>query len=52
MNIQPMNKNHPIIKAGIIGFGRMGEMYLKENSKSPLWKICAICDIDHEAFWK
>ena len=42
-------KNHPIIKAGIIGFGRMGEMYLKEISKSPLWKIGAICDIDHEA---
>lgn len=40
---------HPRIKAGIIGFGRMGEMYLKQMLKSSQWEICAICDIDPNA---
>ena len=42
-------KGYPKIKAGIVGFGRMGEIYLKEIMKSPLWEIRAICDIDPEA---
>src|SRR5574344_2675642 len=42
-------KEYPKIKAGIVGFGRMGEIYLKEIMKSPLWEIRAICDIDPEA---
>ena len=41
---------HPRIKAGIIGFGRMGEMYLKQMLKSSQWEICAICDIDPNAW--
>ena len=42
----PIMRNYPVIKAGIIGFGRMGEMYLKEINKNPVWKVCAICDTD------
>lgn len=45
----PIMRNYPVIKAGIIGFGRMGEMYLKEINKNPVWKVCAICDTDPEA---
>ncbi len=49
LNLSDCMKVYPKIKAGIIGFGRMGEMYLKEIMKNPLWKISAICDIDPEA---
>ena len=37
------------IKAGIIGFGRMGEMYLKQMMLDERWDIAYICDIDSEA---
>ncbi|HHV04325.1 MAG: Gfo/Idh/MocA family oxidoreductase [Bacteroidales bacterium] len=40
---------HPKIKAGIIGFGRMGEMYLRQMLKSHQWEILAICDTDPDA---
>ena len=36
-----MNK----IKVALIGFGRMGEFYLKEMRKSDEWDIAYICDI-------
>ena len=33
------------IKVGIIGVGRMGEMYLNEMLKSEQWEIVYICDL-------
>ena len=33
------------IKAGLIGFGRMGEFYLNEMKKSEEWDVVYICDI-------
>lgn len=33
------------IKAGLIGFGRMGEFYLDEMKKSEEWEIVYICDV-------
>ena len=41
--------SHPRIKTGIIGFGRMGEMYLNQMLKSHQWEVCAICDTDPDA---
>lgn len=41
--------SHPRIKAAIIGFGRMGEMYLHQMLRSPQWEVCAICDTDPDA---
>ena len=41
--------SHRKIKAGIIGFGRMGEMYLNQMLKSHQWEISAICDTDPDA---
>ena len=41
--------SHRKIKAGIIGFGRMGEMYLNQMIKSHQWEISAICDTDPDA---
>ena len=32
------------IKAGLIGFGRMGQMYGEEMSKDPRWDIAYVCD--------
>ncbi|MDR3366514.1 MAG: Gfo/Idh/MocA family oxidoreductase [Prevotellaceae bacterium] len=32
------------LKIGIIGFGRMGQLYGKELLKNPLWKIAYVCD--------
>ena len=32
------------IKAGIIGFGRMGEFYLNEMERSGEWEVAYICD--------
>ncbi|MCM1177331.1 MAG: Gfo/Idh/MocA family oxidoreductase [Clostridium sp.] len=37
------------IKVGVIGFGRMGEMYLNEMRDSGKWDIVYICDIFPEA---
>lgn len=34
-----------IIKAGIIGFGRMGEFYLEEMRRSEDWEVAYICDV-------
>lgn len=34
-----------VIKAAIIGFGRMGRFYLKEMLKSPKWEVVYICDV-------
>lgn len=39
----------PKIKVAIIGFGRMGRLYLKEMSTSGEWDIRYICDTDPEA---
>lgn len=33
------------LKIGIIGLGRMGEMYLKSLLESDIWKVAYICDI-------
>ena len=33
------------IKVGIIGFGRMGEKYLKEFRANPKWEVAYICDV-------
>jgi len=41
--------SHRKIKAGIIGFGRMGEMYLNQMIKSHQWEIRAVCDTDPDA---
>ena len=35
------------IKVGLIGFGRMGQMYWEEMQKSGRWDIAYICDTDH-----
>ena len=40
---------HPKIKAAIIGFGRMGEMYLRQMLRSAQWEVRAICDTDADA---
>ena len=32
------------IKVGLIGFGRMGQMYWEEMQKSGRWDIAYICD--------
>ena len=32
------------IKFGLIGFGRMGQLYLRELTKSELWEVTYICD--------
>lgn len=37
------------IKAGLIGFGRMGEFYLKEMENSDEWDIAYICDIQESS---
>ena len=37
------------IKIGLIGFGRMGGMYLKELKRSGKWNVAYICDTDAEA---
>jgi myo-inositol 2-dehydrogenase/D-chiro-inositol 1-dehydrogenase len=37
------------LKVGVIGFGRMGQLYVKEFLSSPLWEIACICDISPEA---
>lgn len=37
------------IKAGLIGFGRMGEFYLSEMQKSDRWNVAYICDISPES---
>ena len=34
------------IKVGLIGFGRMGQMYWEEMQKSGRWDIAYICDTD------
>lgn len=34
------------IKIALIGFGRMGQMYLKELQKSGRWDVTYICDTD------
>lgn len=34
------------IKAGLIGFGRMGQFYLREMQKSGRWDISYICDVN------
>lgn len=36
------------IKIGIIGFGRMGNMYVQEMLKSKDWEIAYICDLSSE----
>ncbi|HBG52715.1 MAG TPA: oxidoreductase, partial [Rikenellaceae bacterium] len=41
--------SHPRIKAAIIGFGRMGEMYLHQMLRSTQWEVRAICDTDPDA---
>ena len=33
-----------MLKIGIIGFGRMGRLYVEEIQKNPLWKLVYICD--------
>ncbi len=45
----PWTDSTPRIKAGIIGFGRMGEKYLKELLKSDQWEVTAICDTDPDS---
>lgn len=42
-----MTEEH--IKIGLIGFGRMGGMYLKELQRSGKWDVAYICDTDAEA---
>ena len=37
------------IKVGLIGFGRMGQFYLKEMQKSGQWDIVYICDVNTDA---
>ena len=37
------------IKVGVIGYGRMGEMYLREMAASGKWDIACICDVMPEA---
>lgn len=37
------------IKAGLIGFGRMGEFYLEQMQKSPKWEVAYICDTSAES---
>ncbi|MDR0415434.1 MAG: Gfo/Idh/MocA family oxidoreductase [Prevotellaceae bacterium] len=37
------------LRIGIIGFGRMGQLYGKELLKSPLWELAYICDVSAEA---
>lgn len=37
------------IKVGVIGYGRMGEMYLKHMAESGKWDIVCICDVMPEA---
>jgi myo-inositol 2-dehydrogenase/D-chiro-inositol 1-dehydrogenase len=32
------------LKIGIIGFGRMGQLYGKELLKNPLWEVAYVCD--------
>ncbi|MDR3180804.1 MAG: Gfo/Idh/MocA family oxidoreductase [Prevotellaceae bacterium] len=32
------------LKIGVIGFGRMGQLYGKELLKNPLWEVVYICD--------
>jgi myo-inositol 2-dehydrogenase/D-chiro-inositol 1-dehydrogenase len=32
------------LKIGVIGFGRMGQLYGRELLKSPLWELAYICD--------
>ena len=34
------------IKAGLIGFGRMGQFYLEEMQKSGRWDVAYICDLN------
>lgn len=34
------------IKVGLIGFGRMGQMYLESMQKTNRWDIAYICDTD------
>ncbi len=33
------------IKVGVIGFGRMGELYLRSMRESGRWEIVYICDV-------
>ena len=37
------------IKVGLIGFGRMGQMYWEEMQKSGRWDIAYICDTDPDS---
>ena len=34
------------IRVGLIGFGRMGQMYWEEMQKSGRWDIAYICDTE------
>ena len=43
-----MNKPTDRLKAGLIGFGRMGQMYAEAMSKSERWDIAYICDPNPE----
>ncbi len=40
-----MNK----VRIGVIGFGRMGEMYLNQFTTSGLWEVACICDVSEKA---
>lgn len=37
------------INAAIIGFGRMGEFFLREIAKSDNWRVSYICDINEDS---
>ncbi|GHV56642.1 oxidoreductase [Bacteroidia bacterium] len=37
------------LKIGVIGFGRMGQSYVDELLKNPLWELAYICDTSKEA---
>ncbi|MDR1414455.1 MAG: Gfo/Idh/MocA family oxidoreductase [Odoribacteraceae bacterium] len=36
------------LKVGVIGFGRMGRLYVEEIRRNPLWTLAYICDSDEE----
>jgi myo-inositol 2-dehydrogenase/D-chiro-inositol 1-dehydrogenase len=38
-----------VLKIGIIGFGRMGRMFVKEILKNPLWQLAYICDCNQNS---
>ena len=38
-----------MLKIGIIGFGRMGKLYVEEIQKNPLWQLAYICDNNAES---